>query len=239
MDEKDKPLGERNFEQFARRYAASVDTKPHNAYYDRPAVISLLPPVQGKRVFDAGCGPGVYAEWLLNQGAEVVAVDVAPTMVELAQERVGNRATVLRANLEEPLTFAADASFDIALSALVLDSIEGWDTLSGELYRVLKPGGVFVFSCPHPITYREERIASYFATQRFQVRLNSYGEPPWIVTGVHRPLSAMINPLIDAGFAVDRLLEPLPTEAFRAADPQEYERLMRAPVFLCIRAIKD
>ncbi|WP_279387450.1 hypothetical protein [Rubrobacter taiwanensis] len=30
--------------------------------YERPATLSLLPDVAGKRVLDAGCGPGVYSE---------------------------------------------------------------------------------------------------------------------------------------------------------------------------------
>lgn len=56
------------YERLADAYAARIDTKAHNAYYERPATLSLLPAVEGKRVLDAGCGPGVYAEWLVNWG---------------------------------------------------------------------------------------------------------------------------------------------------------------------------
>lgn len=41
----------------------------------------------GARVLDAGCGPGVFAMELAARGARVVAVDVSPTLVALAQER--------------------------------------------------------------------------------------------------------------------------------------------------------
>jgi hypothetical protein len=37
---------------------------------------------------------------------------------------------------------------------------------------------------------------------------------------------------------IERLLEPTPVEAFRQAEPEEYEELMRQPGFLCIRAVK-
>src|SRR6516225_6970499 len=67
-------LGARNYSGFADRYSAAVPTKPHNALYERPAMLSLLPDVRGRRVLDAGCGPGLYAEWLAQQGASVVAV---------------------------------------------------------------------------------------------------------------------------------------------------------------------
>jgi len=51
------------YETLAERYAVLVDTKPENAYYERPATLSLLRDMRGKRVLDAGCGPGSYAEW--------------------------------------------------------------------------------------------------------------------------------------------------------------------------------
>lgn len=40
-----------------------MDDSLYNVYYDRPAVLSLLPPVQGKRILDIGCGPGLYSVW--------------------------------------------------------------------------------------------------------------------------------------------------------------------------------
>src|ERR671932_2590588 len=83
-----KSLGEQNYEAFAERYAAAVETKAHNVYYERPATLSLLPNVQGVRVLDAGCGPGIYTEWLLLHGAQVVACDVTPKMLEITQRRI-------------------------------------------------------------------------------------------------------------------------------------------------------
>jgi hypothetical protein len=55
----EQPIVLEAYSCLADAYAARIDTKAHNAYYDRPAVTSLLPPVAGKRVLDAGCGPGV------------------------------------------------------------------------------------------------------------------------------------------------------------------------------------
>jgi SAM-dependent methyltransferase len=101
-----KSIGEQNYEQFADRYAARIETKPHNAYYERPATLSLLPDVKDLHVLDAGCGPGIYTAWLLDHGAQVVAIDVTPRMVELTQQRVGSRAQVHCADLTQPLAFA-------------------------------------------------------------------------------------------------------------------------------------
>lgn len=235
-----KTLGEENYEQFAHRYAERLPTKPHNAYYDRPAVLSLLPDVCGKRVLDAGCGPGVYTEILLERGAEVVAVDVTPDFVALAQERVGNRATVLRADLQQPLDFAPDGSFDVVVCALVLVYMTTLNATLQEFYRVLKPGGVLVTSSEHPLlSWRFCEDGDYFTTQQTAVYWDSFGEPKPLIKGYHRPLQHLLNPVIQSGFRLDHILEPQPTDAFRQADPHYYATLMREPGFLCIRAIKE
>jgi len=130
-----EPIAQEAYNSMAEAYAARVDTKPHNAYYERPATLSLLPDIRGKRVLDAGCGPGVYAEWLAESGAEVVAFEANDKMVELARQRLVDRAQVVQASLEHSLDFLADGSFDVVLSALAMDYVEDWGAAFGEFYR--------------------------------------------------------------------------------------------------------
>ncbi len=241
----EKPLGEQNYEQFARRYAEIAATKPHNAYYDRPNTLSLLPDVNGLRVLDAGCGPGFYTEALLEGGAEVVAFDVTPEFVQITRERVGDRATVLQADLSQPLHFAADASFDVVLCPLVLDYLEDWGAVFREFRRVLKSGGVLIFSAGHPmgdwqwLKRKQPEVAlSYFRTHQFTMTWGGFGEPAPRITSYRRPLAAMLNPLLESGLLLDHVLEPLPTSDYQQHDPEGYETLMREPGFICIRARK-
>lgn len=145
-----KPISLDAYEALAEAYAAAIDTKPHNAYCERPATLSLIPDVKGKKVLDAGCGPGVYSEWLIEHGAEVVAIDVSPKMVGFAKQRLGDNADVREADLRKPLTFLETSSFDVVLSPLVLEYIENWDGPLKEFYRVLRPAGHFVCSVSHP-----------------------------------------------------------------------------------------
>jgi SAM-dependent methyltransferase len=49
-------------------------------------------------------------------------------------------------------------------------------------------------------------------------------------------MAAHARALADAGFAVERLVEPVPTAAFRAVRPEAFARLLRRPGFLLIRA---
>jgi SAM-dependent methyltransferase len=234
-----QPIAQDAYDALAEAYAAQVDTKPHNAYYERPATLSLLPNVADKRVLDAGCGPGVYVEWLVDHGAEVVAFDANAKMVRLAQKRVGEKAQILQAALGEPLDFLEDSAFDLVISPLVLDYVKDWASVFGEFHRVLKNGGILVFSMEHPFTkydiHREQ--SNYFDVELVTYDWRGFGKVVQ-VPSYRRPLSAVLNPLIDAGFIVDEILEPTPTEAFKHADPKDYAKLSRSPGFMCVRALK-
>jgi SAM-dependent methyltransferase len=224
------------YQEIADRYAAEVDTRPVNAFYERPAVLSLLPPLAGTRVLDAGCGPGWYAEQLAARGADVTAFDAAPRFVELTRARVGGRARVLQADLARPLDFAADAAFDLVLSTLALHYVEDWDAMLRELARVLRPGGHLVFSTHHPMmTWQFFGTPDYFATERLESEWDIVGK----VAFYRRPLTAITEALARAGFVVERLVEPQPTEAFRHASPKEYAMYMKSPWYLVVRARRD
>jgi SAM-dependent methyltransferase len=235
----DMPIALDAYEALAEAYAAAVDTKPHNAYYERPATLSLLPEVAGRRVLDAGCGPGVYAEWLIEQGARVLAVDASPKMVALARRRLGTKADVRRADLGKPLDFLDDSSFDVVLSALVLEYIEDWRGTLAEFHRVLRPGGYLVFSVTHPFfDYQYFKSGNYFETELVGSVWRGFESVRVYMPSFRRSLGETLNPLLEAGFRLERILEPKPTEEFREADPKHYEELSRRPCFLCVRAGK-
>ncbi len=134
-------LPQEAYDSLADAYAAITDEKPHNAYYERPATRSLIGDVTGETILDAGCGPGAYTEWLLNRGAKVVALDANEKMLAHARKRNGDRATYHCANLEEPLSFLADQSFDGILCALAISYVRDHVPLFRELRRVLRTGG--------------------------------------------------------------------------------------------------
>ncbi len=237
-----KPLAYDAYQTLADRYAALVDTKPHNAYYERPATLSLLPDVDGKHVLDAGCGPGLYAQIMLARGASVVALDASPAMLaqaraRLAQDPHADRVTFYQALLEEPLDFLADDIFDLALATLVLDYVQDLGPVFAEFARVLKPGGLLVFSMDNPAaTPYYYEIDDYFQVERVEDVWRGFGGEPVTVPRYRRALGDLLNPLIEASFVLERVLEPRPTAAFQAADPEYYDRLITKPGFLCIRA---
>lgn len=55
----------------------------------RATLLGWLPEnLQGMRILDAGCGTGALAVEAARRGAHVVAIDLSPTLVELARERL-------------------------------------------------------------------------------------------------------------------------------------------------------
>jgi SAM-dependent methyltransferase len=233
------PIALESYERMADLYASQLATKPHNAYYERPALLSLLPPLPGLDILDIGCGPGLYAEHLLVEGAAgITALDVSPRMVKLASERLmGRPAEVRLADVSEGLPFLDDGAVDLAIAPLMIHYLRHLESAFTEINRVLKPGGRFIFSTHHPLAeYPGDSTSGiYFDTEPVEQVWGELGT----VRFFRRPLSDITEALSNSGFVIERLIEPKPTEAFREASPTAYESLLKSPNFLLIRARKQ
>lgn len=222
-----------SYDEIADRYAAGVDTAPYNALYERPAMLGMLPPVDGLRVLDAGCGSGPYCELLLDRGAHVTGVDESAGMLAHARRCLAGRNVDLhRADLRGPLPFA-DGSFDGIVSALVLHYLRDWSTTLAEFRRVLRPDGWLLFSTGHPAAdVARYRPARYLEVEAQEDVIKWAGR----VRFYRRPMSRIVNDLVEAGFVIERIEEAEPTDAFRDAKPEAYARILGQPEFLFIRA---
>lgn len=98
------------------------------------AIIAAAP----SRVLEVGCGWGELAAWIVRDtGAELIATDLSPRMVELAR-KAGADARV--ADVQE-LPFE-DGSFDAVVAAWMLYHVPDLDRGFAEIARVLRDGGV-------------------------------------------------------------------------------------------------
>ncbi len=107
----------------------------------------FVPPM---RILDAGCGTGRNLVYFLREGFDVCGVDLSPEAVA----RTGSLARSLaphlpeenfRTELVESMSFK-DESFDAVISSAVLHFARDeahWRAMVGEMWRVLKPGGIF------------------------------------------------------------------------------------------------
>ena len=106
--------------------------------------------VPGMRVLDAGCGPGRNLVYLLRSGFEVFAVDESGAAIAETRRLAAALAPHLpqdnfRVEPVERMSFAG-AGFDVVLSSAVLHFARDethWMSMVKEMWRVLKPGGVF------------------------------------------------------------------------------------------------
>ena len=96
------------------------------------------------KLVEFGCGTGFYTQVLVGKADTVIATDISPGMLALAQERI--RAANVTFQMEDcqETSFSAEA-FDTAFISLVIHFIEPAKTLA-EMHRILKPGGALLIS---------------------------------------------------------------------------------------------
>ncbi|MBT6038980.1 MAG: magnesium protoporphyrin IX methyltransferase, partial [Halieaceae bacterium] len=88
----------------------------------RAQLLDWLPEdLSGKRVLDAGCGTGAFSVEASRRGADVVAVDLSPTLVALAQERVGN--TAMRGSIDFQVGDMGDLDLGTFDHIVAMDSL--------------------------------------------------------------------------------------------------------------------
>ena len=197
-----------------------------------PAFLELLPPVEGLRGLDVGCGEGHNTRLLSERGAHMAAVDIAPSFLRFARESEAERPL--------GLGYAAASGLELPFPSECFDFVTAWmslmdmprhDLVLRECHRVLRRGGFLQFSILHPCFSPPHRrllrgpdreayaveVGRYFERVDGQVDRWLFsaapaeakaGFAPFEVPIFHRTLSEWLNDVIGAGFLLERLAEP-------------------------------
>jgi len=101
----------------------------------------------GMSVLELGCGTGYFTRELACSGANIVAVDVSPDLLEIA--KANSSAPNVRYEIQNAYELSyPDAVFDSVVGSSVLHHLEIEKAIR-EIYRVLKPGGTIYFTEPN------------------------------------------------------------------------------------------
>ena len=200
-------------------------------------MLGALGDIAGRRVIDIGCGEGRFCRLLASLGAEVTGVDLTEALVEKALERAYGGEIYLVGNAED-LADIDDESFDIAVSYIVMVDLIDYRGSIDAAWRVLKPGGRFVVYNVHPIRMSQSGWIKqgdrklFYPVDDYTLEgpreFNWWGKP---FINMHRTLSSYITVFLDAGFVVEGLHEPTPSEEQLAENPR-FDDEFRAPNFI-------
>lgn len=242
----------------AKEYAAHVRNpvdSVYHAYYEKPAMYALLPDLNGKIVLSVGCGSGEDSIYLKRQGAKKsVGIDLSSELVSIAQNSYPECEFHIM-NMEN-ITFP-DNLFDFAYSSLAIHYVEDWAGVFRNTYRVLKPDSSFLFSCGHPVRFAmDEENDGTSSGLKLEITKNTVtGEQ--VITGDYlakrktidalgkntantwtMPLGDIATAATDAGFLIEKVVDPRPLEALKEIDPNTYNRLSRIPEFIIFKLRK-
>lgn len=167
------------------------------------------------QLLDLGCGRGGLIEQLVETHGRCLleqTIGLDPDQPSLAEHRLKLAAST---GFSHALPFK-DQSFDIVFCSWLLEHLENPQLDLGEIGRVLKPGGVFIFITPnkrHPIAWLNQAIGRFSAVQDWLVE-RLYGRvaadtfPTWYKANDEHQLEGYLHKISqdsDIEFKIDQL----------------------------------
>jgi SAM-dependent methyltransferase len=127
-------------------------------YSARPRVLELCGDVEGKSILDLGCGEGYVGRQLAQKGAaSVKGYDVSGGMIEGAKKTATeaglDHLTYAVSDLREAQFGDAENPVDLVVAVFLFNYMDSasMSRILDRIRTVLKPGGRFIFTVPHPL----------------------------------------------------------------------------------------
>lgn len=238
-------------EKFFNGYRAlrKTDTN-YNVLLEQPAMKELLPDLTDKTALDIGCGFGINCIDFINSGARfVTGIDISKRMLSVATEQNSNE-NIEYVHMDMKEILSLNKKYDFVYSSLAFHYEQDFERLARDIYCLLNQGGRLLFSQEHPINTASQgvpgnKLLNLFANNRKEYILRNYNirglrKENWFVEGVekyHRTFADIINALCKAGFKIEEICEPLPSDEAigkRTGLKKEFIR----PTFLIVKAVK-
>ena len=194
--------------------------------------LKLLGTVRGKTTLELGCGGGQNTIALAKQGAIASGIDLSEEQIRYAKELAKRERVQARFYIGsiEDLGRFRDKTVDLVISCFAMAYIKDLTDVFKEVARIVKQGGIFIFSDAHPLASAGQlvrrkhskltlRIADYF-----RQTAQSWYWPPFEdgttarFNSYHRTVQDYFDLLIDTGFSVERIIEPKSPENVKTVE---------------------
>jgi len=166
---------------------------------------------------DVGCGTGIAIPDLTKLGWSVVGVDISADQLRLAREHTKGLAINLLEADASHLPFPV-GSFDVVVSMLTHTDFDDPRAIFAEIYRVLRPGGKFVYVGTHPCfvtPYAERKPGADFLLHPGYRRRGWTRTGPGFGQGIrprvgvnHQTLADFLNAILKSGLLLKEVDEP-------------------------------
>jgi SAM-dependent methyltransferase len=228
----------------ASAWARWARTPGHDVFYwgfNLPSFLELVPE-PGRLTIEVGCGEGRMCRELSLRGHVVIGIDQSHVLVELAAQ---DRSTpcVTGDGMALPIR---DATADLVIAFMVLQDVDDLEGVVQECARVVSDDGRLCLAIVHPLASTGDFIdedggeSGFLVTRDYAVAARLV-EPVerdgirMVFHSEHRPLSAYARALERAGFVIESLREPIPSDDLLRDHPR-LRRQQLVPWFLHVRA---
>lgn len=213
-----------------------------------PYLYSIIGDPKGKIICDLGCGNGYISRNLARKGAKVYASDISSKLVAIAKKK--SNGLDISYSVHDATTFDTYKKdmFDVVVMNMVIHYIKDIDALFAGIGKVLKKGGIFVFSTNHPFRpvypYSDWTVGKIGNKDRLFIKVTGYLKQesrPGVCwcdnkTKLHfcnQPLHAMVNTMSKYGLFTFRLEEPV-GDGFAHNYPKKLRDSHFIPTFIII-----
>lgn len=220
-----------SYDKYARLNNMAI-RKVHPAF-DR----MLKKEAEGKVGLDLGCGTGLVTQIASKYAKEIIGIDRNKAMLNEANEKtsLGAKMIFIQEDMTEKLDFP-DQKFDFVISSLAINHIENIEPVFNEVYRVLKPGGFFIFDEPDSGPRTPEQLKFKARPKVIDPLLKHKDQG--VTTWYFRPLEEVTRLLTKTGFSIEKITEEKYDEKIKDI-MENYEYHKDKPFFRIIKARKN
>jgi len=232
----------------------------YKRYVLDPIMFKLVNSFANKTILELGCGNGYLAQKFIEKKVKkLILTDISEHNLEFAKQKFqDDKIEYLEQDATKKWTVDSN-SIDIVYSNMMLNEVENIKTPISESFRVLKKNGIFVFSVTHPSwdlfifaqkkagikSKKIKNLGNYFrrgfakyimgSDSKTNPELAKEFKKEFEVEHYQRPLSDYFNTLIEAGFKVNKIIEPELTKELLKNNPRfkEYEDHPIGLIFCC------